>query len=137
MEERDAFIDENFPRRECDEAPGCYSLPDGGGLGVFCNNRHRVPDRGGVMLSIAQEFLVINGGDTAAATRDFCEGLMAGDAEKCKAGYTAENAIIATAEAFDLAAVDAAVTALMDKYELDGAVRTIVRRAIREDSEAA
>lgn len=32
--ERDAFIEERFPRRECSDVPGVYNLPDGDELGV-------------------------------------------------------------------------------------------------------
>lgn len=35
--ERDAFIDAHYPKRECLDTPGCYRLPDGSTLVVWCN----------------------------------------------------------------------------------------------------
>jgi hypothetical protein len=34
--ERDTFITERFPQRRCLDVPGCYRLPDGSHLAVFC-----------------------------------------------------------------------------------------------------
>lgn len=78
------------------------------------------------MLSIAREFLILNGGDRAAAAKDFADGLMAGDAATFKAGYTAENAAIATAEAMKLSATE--VGALCDELDIED--RSIVGKCL-------
>jgi hypothetical protein len=44
--ERDQFIDKTFPQRECQDTPGCYSLPGGGALAV-CGNRVTVYEPAG------------------------------------------------------------------------------------------
>lgn len=33
--QRDQVIDQNYPKRECMDVPGCYKLPNGGLLEVF------------------------------------------------------------------------------------------------------
>lgn len=53
------------------------------------------------MLSIAKRYLDEYGDQTVAA-QAFAAGLMAGDPATFKAGYTRDNAVIATADAFDL-----------------------------------
>ena len=35
-QQRNEYIDNTFPKRECTDVPGLYSLPDGRSLGVFC-----------------------------------------------------------------------------------------------------
>ena len=56
------------------------------------------------MLSIAQKYIDHLGPEEAV--RRFVTDLMAGDPDTFKAGYTRENAIIATAETFDLSRED-------------------------------
>jgi hypothetical protein len=51
-------------------------------------------------MSLAQEFIDEYGERNAPAA--FARGLMAGDAASFKAGYTANNAFLATADAFEL-----------------------------------
>lgn len=53
-------------------------------------------------MSLAGEFLAKNGGDATAAAVDLARGLMEGDADSLKAGYTAENALLAVEEVFNL-----------------------------------
>jgi hypothetical protein len=61
-------------------------------------------------LTIAEDY-VRQYGSERGAIRMFAADLMRGDPASFKAGYTRENAVIATAEAFDLDrdTVDAAV----------------------------
>lgn len=51
-------------------------------------------------MSLAQEFITEHGERNAPAA--FAQGLMAGDAATYKAGYTADNAYLATLDAFEL-----------------------------------
>lgn len=54
-----------------------------------------------MMLNIATKYIKALGSEDLAIER-FARDLMRGDSETFKAGYSRENAIIATAEAFDV-----------------------------------
>lgn len=54
------------------------------------------------MIPLAQEYLDRAAGDRARAVEEFARDLMRGDSATFKAGYTLDNALIATTRAFGL-----------------------------------
>ncbi len=51
-------------------------------------------------MTLREEYLRNNGGDVDAAMVEMVAGLMEGDPDRFKAGYTERNAVLAVAEVF-------------------------------------
>lgn len=72
------------------------------------------------VVGVAREYLEAHDGDWIAATTSFAYNLMRGDPATLKAGYSAENAAIATAEAFGFPSVWRAIRArITDSQEAE------------------
>lgn len=61
-------------------------------------------------MSLKTEYIDAHGTTVEAAT-EFCRDLMRGDAAKLKAGYTADNALIAAIEILGLTEAEATTVA--------------------------
>ncbi len=55
-----------------------------------------------LMLEIAKKYIEANGSDVYLAAQIFCHDLMEAEPKTFKQGYTRENAILATLDAFDM-----------------------------------
>lgn len=77
-------------------------------------------------MTLREEYLRNNGGDQDAAMVEMVAGLMEGDPDRFKAGYTERNAVLAVADVFG---VDESVTqAAVDKVRAEELQLDLERR---------
>jgi hypothetical protein len=72
------------------------------------------------MDSIRMRYLARHGSDRISAARALAEDLMEGDATRFKAGYSAENALLAAVEVFGLSKDEAATVGTRVIFETEG-----------------
>ncbi len=85
-------------------------------------------------MTLREEYLRNNGGDVDAAMVEMVAGLMEGDPDRFKVGYTERNAVLAVADVFG---VDESVTqAAVDKVKADELTLDEQRRREQADRTA-
>lgn len=80
------------------------------------------------MLAIGQEYIDAADGHRACAAEVFANDLMRGDPAKCKAGYSAPNAAIATALALELTDDEVEELCVDLSIEFDDTIKTCVEQ---------